>query len=192
MSCPSINEIYLYLEDELSIEERESIEKHITACESCKILLEDRKKMMQAVESLPPLDMPVDFTQQVMAKVFPRKSPVRLWLAGLATAFSLLMFIFLAIFLQSDLSFSGTFVQLNSSLWTFVKNLSVFTVKLFKIASVILGILIQFFGFVFKTLGSLTTLIRPEFQIFLIVFTIILSLSVLLMMRRKIWTGDKI
>ncbi len=192
MNCLTVNEIYLYLEDELSIEEREAIEKHIPVCESCRILIEDRKKMMQAVRSLPPLDMPADFTQQVMARVFPCRSPVRIWIAGLATAFSLMMFIFLAIFLQSDISFSGTFVQMNSSIWTFVKNLSVFVVKLFKVVSVIFGILVQFFGFVFKTLSNLTTLIRPEFQIFLIIFTIILSLSTLFMMRRKIWTGDKI
>lgn len=192
MSCLTVEKIYLYLEDELSAEERASVEKHISACKSCKSLLEDRNKMMQAVRSLPSLDMPADFTQQVMAKVFPHRSPVKIWIAGLATGFSLTMFIILAIFLQSDLSLSGTFVHLNSSLWTFVKNISVFTVKLIKVASVIFGILVQFVSFVFKTLGNLTTLIRPEFQIFLIILTVILSLSTVLMMRRKIWTGDKI
>ncbi|MGB6864465.1 MAG: zf-HC2 domain-containing protein [Candidatus Aminicenantaceae bacterium] len=192
MSCPTERQIYLYLEDELPVDERESIEKHISFCVPCKILLEDRKMMMQAVETLPPLDMPADFTQQVMAKVFPRVSSVRIWVAGSATAFSLMMFIFLAIYLQSDISFSGVFVRLNSSLWAFVKNLSVFVVKLFKIASVIFEILIQFASFVLKTLASLATLIRPEFQIILITLTVVLSISLLYMMRRKIWTGDKI
>ena len=192
MSCLTVDKIYLYLEDELPIEEKESIEKHISTCDSCRALLEDRQKMMHAVRSLPPLDMPADFTQQVMARIFPRRSPVRIWIAGLATGFSLVMFIFLAIFLQSDISLSGTFVRLNSSIWTFVKNLSVFAVKLIKVVSVIFGILVQFFGFVFKTLGNLATLIRPEFQIFLVILTIVLSLSTLFMMRRKIWTGDKI
>lgn len=192
MSCLTVLQIYLYIEDELPIDERASIEEHLSSCASCKILLEDRKKMMQAVETLPPLDMPADFTQQVMAKVFPRVSPVRTWIAGLATGFSLMMFIILAVFLQSDIGFSGVFVRLNSNLWTFVKNLSVFTVKLFKITSVIFEILIQFFSFVLRTLASLTTLIRPEFQIFLVILTIILSISVLYKMRRKIWTGDKI
>jgi len=192
MICLTVRQIYLYLEDELPVDERESIEKHISSCELCKILLEDRKMMMQAVETLPPLDMPADFTQQVMAKVFPRVSSVRIWVAGLATGFSLMMFLFLTVYLQSDISFSGVFVRLNSSLWAFVKNLSVFTVKLFKIASVIFEILIQFASFVLKTLGSFTTLIRPEFQIFLITLTVVLSLSVFCMMRRKIWTGDKI
>lgn len=192
MSCLTVRQTYLYLEDQVPVDERESIEKHISSCEPCKILLEDRKMMMQAVETLPPLDMPANFTQQVMAKVFPRVSSVRIWIAGSATAFSLMMFLFLAIFLQSDISFSGVFVRLNSSLWAFVKNLSVFAVKLFKIASVILEILIQFASFIFKTLGSLATLIRPEFQIFLITLTVVLSISALYMMRRKIWTGDKI
>jgi len=192
MICLTVRQIYLYLEDELPVDERESIEKHISSCELCKILLEDRKMMMQAVETLPPLDMPADFTQQVMAKVFPRVSSVRIWVAGLATGFSLMMFLFLAVYLQSEISFSSVFVRLNSSLWAFVKNLSVFAVKLFKIASVIFEILIQFASFVLKTLGSFTTLIRPEFQIFLITLTVVLSLSVFYMMRRKIWTGDKI
>lgn len=192
MSCLTVRQTYLYLEDQVPVDERESIEKHISSCEPCKILLEDRKMMMQAVETLPPLDMPADFTQRVMAKVFPRVSSVRIWIAGSATAFSLMMFLFLAIFLQSDISFSGVFVRLNSSLWVFVKNLSVFAIKLFKIASVILEILIQFASFIFKTLGSLATLIRPEFQIFLITLTVVLSISALYMMRKKIWTGDKI
>jgi hypothetical protein len=192
MSCPNVHQIYLYLEDELPGDERDLLEKHISSCEPCKILLEDRKKMMQAVETLPPLVMPADFTQQLMAKVFPKASPVRIWIAGLATAFSLMMFLFLAVYLQSDISLSGMFVRLNSGLWAFVKNISVFTVKLFKIASVIFEILTQFVSFVFKTLASLTTLIRPEFQIFLITLTVILSISAFYMMRRKIWTGDKI
>jgi hypothetical protein len=192
MSCLTISQIYLYLEDELQGSERESIEKHLTSCETCKIILEDRRAMMQAVENLPPLDIPTDFTQQVMTKVYPQVSPIRIWIAGLATGFSLMMFIFLAVFLQSDISFSGAFVRLNSGLWAFVRNLSVFTVKLFKIVSVIFEILIRFASSVFKTLASLTTIIRPEFQIFLITLTVILSISVLYMMRRKIWTGEKI
>jgi hypothetical protein len=192
MSCPTVRQIYLYLEDELPVDERESVEKHISSCETCKILLEDRKLMMQAVETLPPLVLPADFTQQVLAKVFPRVSSVRIWIAGLATAFSLMMFLFLAVYLQSDFSLSGMFVSLNGSLWAFVKNLSVFTVKLFKIASVIFGILIQFVSFVFKALASFSTLIHPEFQIFLITITVVLSISGLYMMRKKIWTGDKI
>jgi hypothetical protein len=192
MSCPDANQIYLYLEDELPSNERESVEKHISSCDPCKALLEDRKIMMQAVESLPPLDMPADFTQQVMAAVFPKTSSVRIWIAGLATAFSLMMFLFLAVYLQSDFRVSGMFVRLNSGLWAFVKNLSVFTVKLFKIASVIFEILTQFVYFVFKTLASLTTLIQPEFQIFLIILTVIASISAFYVMRRKIWTGDKI
>ncbi len=192
MRCLSPSQIYLYLEDDLPTHEKEAIEKHLVSCEACRDMLEDRSLMMHAVESLPPLDMPADFTQQVMAKVFPKVSPVRIWIAGLATGFSLLMFIFLAVFLQSDISFSGLFVSLNGALWTVVRNLSVFTVKLFKVTSVIVEILFQFTQFVFKTLGSLTTLIRPEVQIFLITLTVVLSISALLLMRRKTWTGEKI
>jgi hypothetical protein len=191
MSCLTPGQIYLYLEDELLTHEREAIEKHLASCEACQNMLEDRSVMMQAVERLPPLDMPADFTQQVMAKVFPKVSPVRIWIAGLATGFSLLMFIFLAVFLQSDISFSGLFVSLNGALWTIVRNLSVFTVKLFKVTSVIVEILVQFASFVIKTLGSLTTLIRPEVQIFLITLTVVLSISALALIRRKIWTGEK-
>jgi hypothetical protein len=191
MSCLTPGQIYLYLEDELLTHEREAIEKHLASCEACQNMLQDRSVMMQAVERLPPLDMPADFTQQVMAKVFPKVSPVRIWIAGLATGFSLLMFIFLAVFLQSDISFSGLFVSLNGALWTIVRNLSVFTVKLFKVTSVIVEILVQFASFVIKTLGSLTTLIRPEVQIFLITLTVVLSISALALIRRKIWTGEK-
>lgn len=191
MNCLTPSQIYLYLEDALPAPEKEAVDTHIASCEACQIILEDRRVMMEAVQSLPPLDMPADFTQQVMARVYPKASSVRIWLTGLATGFSLMMFIFLAVFLQSDISLSGLFVHLNGALWTVVRNLSVFTVKLFKVTSVIAEILVQFANFVFKTLSSLTTLIRPEVQIFLITLTVVLSISALVLMRRKIWTGEK-
>ena len=123
MNCLSLDQVYLYHEDELTQEESSGIADHIASCEQCRNAVEDRRILVEAAESLKPLQVPPDFSHQIMARIFPQKSQFRIWIAALATGFSLVVAIFLAAFLQSDLSLSGTFIQLNRSLWSFVSNL---------------------------------------------------------------------
>jgi hypothetical protein len=192
MKCLSIEQVYLYLEDELTPEERSRIAGHIASCEQCRNAVEERRILKEAAESLPPLRVPSDFSQQVMARIFPQKSQIRLWIAALATGFSLVIAIFLAAFLQSDLSLSGTFIQLNRSLWNFVSDLSVFFVKFIKILSVAFDLLVQLGSYIYKALISMTSVIGIEVQITLIVLTILISATAIYGVRRKIWSGENI
>jgi len=192
MNCLSLDQVYLYLESELSPEESSGIASHIASCEKCRNAVEDRRILMEAAESLPPIQVPSDFTQQIMARIFPQKSQIRLWIAALATGFSLVVAIFLAAFLQSDLSLSGTFIQLNRSLWSFVSNLSVFFIKLIKIISLTFNLLVQLSSYIYKALTSMTSVIGIEVQITLVVLTILLSVTAFYGVRRKIWSGENI
>lgn len=192
MNCLTIDQIYLYLENELIPEERSRLAGHIAACEKCRRAVEDRRALTEAAESLPPLPVPPDFTQQIMSRIFPQKSQMRVWIAALATGFSLVVAIFLAAFLQSDLSLSGAFIQLNRSLWSFVSNLSVFFIKLIKIVSLCFNLLVQLSSYIYKTLTSLTSVIGIEVQITLVILTILLSVTAVYGVRRKIWSGENI
>jgi len=147
---------------------------------------------MEAAESLPPLQVPSDFTQQIMARIFPQKSQIGLWIAALATGFSLVVAIFLAAFLQSDLSLAGTFIQLNRSLWSFVSHLSVFFIKLIKIISLAFNLLVQLSSYIYRALTSMTSVIGIEVQITLVVLTILLSVTAVYGVRRKIWSGENL
>ena len=192
MNCLTIEQVYLYLEDELTPEESSGIAGHIASCEQCRNAVEERRILMEAAESLPPLQVPPDFSQQVMARIFPQKSQVRLWIAALATGFSLVIAIFMAAFLQSDLSLSGTFIQLNRSLCSFVSNLSVFFIKFIKIISLAFDLLVQLGSYIYKALTSMTSVIGIEVQITLIILTILLSITAIYGVRRKIWSGENI
>jgi len=192
MNCLTIDQIYLYLENELIPEERSRLAGHIAACEKCRRAVEDRRALTEAAESLPPLPLPPDFTQQIMSRIFPQESQIRVWIAALATGFSLVVAIFLAAFLQSDLSLSGAFIQLNRSLWSFVSNLSVFFIKLIKIVSLCSNLLVQLSSYIYKTLTSLKSVIGIEVQITLVILTILLSVTAVYGVRRKIWSGENI
>ena len=192
MNCLSLDQVYLYLENELTHEESSGIAGHIASCEKCRDAVEDRKILMEAAESLPLLQVPPDFTQQIMARIFPQKSQIRIWIAALATGFSLVVAIFMAAFLQSDLSLSGTFIQLNRSLWSFVSNLSVFFIKLIKVISLTFNLVVQLSGYIYKALASMTSVIGIEVQITLIILTILLSITAFYGVRRKIWSGENI
>jgi hypothetical protein len=192
MNCLTIEQVYLYLEDELSPEERSRVAGHISTCEQCQSAVEERRILTEAAESLPPLQLPPDFTQQIMTRIFPQKSQVRLWIAALATGFSLVIAIFMAAFLQSDLSLSGTFIQLNRSLWKFVSDLSVFFIKFIKILSLAFHLLVQLGSYIYKALASVTSVIGIEVQITLIILTILLSVTAVYGVRRKIWSGESI
>ena len=192
MNCLTIEQVYLYLEDELTPEESNGISGHIASCEQCRNAVEERRILMEAAVSLPPLHVPPDFTQQIMARIYPQKSRIRLWIAALATGFSLVVAIFMAAFLQSDLSLSGTFIQLNRSLWSFVSDLSVFFVKFIKILSVTFDLLVQLGSYIYKALTSMTSVIGIEVQITLIVLTILISVTAIYGVRRKIWSGENI
>ncbi|MBN1224866.1 MAG: zf-HC2 domain-containing protein [Candidatus Aminicenantes bacterium] len=191
MNCLTPDQIYLYLEKDLPPEEMNRISSHIASCQKCRIGLKERTVFMEAVESLPLLQVPPDFAQQVMARIFTAKSSVRVWIAGLATGFSLVIAIFLAAFLQSGFSLSELFIQLNRSLWTFISNLSVFFVKTIKIISLVFDLIPKLSGYIYTTLTSITSVVGIEVQVTLIALTILMSFAAYFGLRRKIWTGEK-
>jgi len=192
MKCLSLDKIYLYLETELPAEEMNRINNHIATCRNCRLAVENRKAISEAADSLPLFRVPPDFTQQVMARIFREKASTRLWIAGLATGFSLIVAIFLAAFLQSNLNLSGAFIQLNRILWNFVGSLSVFFVKSIKVVSLAFDLLLKLSGFIYTTLKSMTSAVGTELQIILVGLTIFISLTLFFGVRRLIWTGEKI
>ncbi len=51
MNCLFLDQVYLYLENELTHEESNSIAGHIASCEKCRNAVEDRRILMEAAES---------------------------------------------------------------------------------------------------------------------------------------------
>ena len=191
MKCLGIYQIYLYLEKELSSEENKKIEEHISTCLKCKNALEERSLLLRAADSLPLWQTPPDFTQQVMARIFPDKVTLREWLTAAAVGFSSITATLLALFMLTGQNLTTFLSSITHTLWNFVRNIALILVKLFKLASLLITVALKFVGYLFENFARLTTLISPEVQIIIITFSILLFTFLILGIRRKILIGEK-
>lgn len=106
MNCKWVeSRLSSYLDGELSGAEMQKARSHMHTCESCSSLFEDLRLAKSSVEALPTCDMPDDFEERLVAKVFASESaPARrrftlAWVGGLAFAAA---FAFMTVWLQAD------------------------------------------------------------------------------------------
>ncbi len=191
MKCLNIEQIYLFLEKELPPAENSRIHAHLTTCPKCTKALEERRLLLQAAEELPLWTPPPDFTQQIMARIFPARVSPWAWIGAVASGFAtmvLTLFIFTLVTGQnlSDLLHSFYHTLLNS-----VKNFSPLFVKILKLVTVFLKILQQLGELLIKGLTLLSTIISPQVQIILISIAMIAIISSIYGLRKKLWIGEK-
>ena len=191
MKCLGIDQVYSYLEKELSSEENKKIEEHLATCLKCKKALEERSLLLQAADSLPLWQIPPDFTQQVMARVYPDKVTLRQWLTAVAVGTSSIVATLLAFFIFTGQNLTTFLSGITHTLWNLVRNIAIIFIKLFKIASLLITVARQLVEHVFENFARLTTLISPEVQISIITFSILLFTFLILGIRRKILIGEK-
>jgi len=190
MSCLRIDQIYLYLEGELSLEEIQSIKEHISSCMKCKRAVEERELLIKASKSLPALEIPLGFTQRVLAQIFPQVTSLRQWLIAAAIGISSAVLAFLAVYLLSGQNLAYLFKNLNSVGLNLFRNFIVVLVKAAKLISLIIKIFLKIGSMLVNGLASLTTILSPEIQIILIVLTVILSALLLYGAKRKFFAGE--
>lgn len=191
MKCLRIDQIYLYLEKELSPSENKKVEKHLASCIKCKNAVEERKILLKASESLPLWEVPPDFTGQTMAQIFPEKVSLRSWLAAAAVSLSSIILLFSLFFIFSKENLGGLFINLGHRLLDILRSLSVLLIKILEIATLLVKIIIQFSGFLIKIFTHLTKILDLEAQIILIAFGLVLISSLLFGVRKKFMTGEK-
>jgi len=191
MRCISIEQIYLYIEKELSPAEDREVHKHLATCPKCKKAVEERRLLLQAAESLPLWKTPPDFTQQVMARIFPERVSPLAWLGAVASGVATM---FLAVFLftlATGQNFSSLLQNFYHTFLDFIKNLPPLFAKILTLASLLVKILLQFGEFLIKGLTLLTTLISPQVQIIIITAAIIFIASSIFGIRKKLFIGER-
>ncbi|MGB9764908.1 MAG: anti-sigma factor family protein [Candidatus Saccharicenans sp.] len=80
MSCPKVEDIYAYLENELSDECRKELENHFRCCSRCQKILADQQAYLQALSGLPDYELPSEFTSEVINHLPQLQSPPKVWL----------------------------------------------------------------------------------------------------------------
>lgn len=191
MSCLSVGQLYLYLEKEMSSSEKKEVEYHLSKCLKCRSALEERKILLQAAESLPSFEVPLDFAQNIMSRIFPPKVSFRGWLLAFSVGFGAFILTSLTYLLTSGQSLTSLFTRIFHSLWEQGMNVSLFFVKLFKLASLFFTVISQLLGQLFQTLRFLTALISPEVQIIIVTTALILITVFIYGMRKKLVFGEK-
>jgi len=191
MKCLTIEQIYLYIEKELSPSENKNVESHLKVCSKCQKALEERRLLSQAAESLHLWETPPDFTQQVMARIFPSKVSLPAWLGTLATGFASMVVCFFILTLVTGQNLRSLLLSFTEAVFDFIKYLIPLFVKVLKLASVLVTIAQRFAEFLLKGLTVLTSIISTEVQIIIISTTIILIVSSIYFLRRKLLFGEK-
>jgi anti-sigma factor RsiW len=189
MSCFKINDIYDYIEGNLSSERKEELERHLGACPKCRQAVEDRRMIDEAASGLPPFAVPDDFADRVMARIAPSRVKSSVWLFLLASASSVLALAAVAM-TASGGSVLGIISGAGHSLWEYIKSAAVFAAKtasLFSLAGKTARPLLEA---AYKGLAVLTSLIHPAVQIMIFVLVIALVLSLFFGMRKRFLLGD--
>ena len=191
MNCLGFDQIYLFLEGELSPKEHQLVGDHISACAKCKKAVEERKLLVEASQSLPVWEIPQDFTQHILARIFPNRISLREWVVTVSIGLSSAVLAFFAVFLISGQNLADLFINLNQTALSLFQNFVVVLVKTAKLISVGIKVIFKLASLVLKGLTSVTTILNPELQIGLIVLTVVVSVLLLLGAKRKLLAGEK-
>jgi len=191
MGCLTISQIYLFIENELVSDENRKIQKHLRTCTKCRNAVEERRILVQAADTLPQFELPPNFTQQVMANIFPSRIPFRVWIRATGGGLSAMIFAFFLFYVFSGKNLADLFVSVNKFLLPVLHTLSTGVIKAIKLIWYLIKIIIQFFDFALKGFGKLTTILSPEVQIGIITMTLIASALIFLTLRKKLMIGVK-
>lgn len=191
MNCLRVDQIYLFLEGELSPKENRSIKAHVSSCEKCKKAVEERKLLVEASQSLPAWEAPQDLAQRVLANIFPKRIALRDWVVTAGLGLSSAVLAFFVVYLVSGQTLADLFINLNHTALKLFQNIVVLSAKAAKLISVGIQIILKIVSLIIKGLGSLTTILGPELQIGLILLTVIITALLLFGAKRKLLAGEK-
>jgi anti-sigma factor RsiW len=189
MNCFKINDIYDYIEGSLSPEHQEELERHLSVCPRCRRAVEDRKLIAGAAFGLPPLAVPDDFTDRVMARIAPAKVKHPAWLIILASASSLLALTAM-VMIASGRSALGVLSGASHSFWEYVKSAAVLTAKAATLLTLAGKTVRPLLEVAYKGLSVLTSFIHPGLQVLILILAMGLVVSLFFGMRKKFSVGD--
>jgi len=190
MTHLSLEQLYAYLEGDLSAREKQDIEAHLSLCPDCRNAAEERRRIIQAVETLPALDVPPDFAKGIMNRIsmLPKKAKVTVfgWLAAGAAGFLAFTGALAVFVLVSGQSLSGLFIRLNHGIWSYIKDAASATAKIAKFLILAFKIAWEFLGGILEGLGKFASLISPEAQVIFICSLLLLVFGAAILWRRRL------
>lgn len=161
MSCLRTIDIDLYLEGAFAAREREDAARHFEICAACRETLEERRRLLEAFCSLPPVEVPAGFASTVMSAL-PENPPaaesrraavlvvVLAWYAGLAGLVLLLPRLVPGIVLGAGRALAAS-----------IDSSGLFLARLLKAVQVLLRTLLLFISLLRQALEGLAHFVEP-------------------------------
>jgi len=191
MNCLGPERIYSYLDGLLPAEEARRVEDHLASCALCRDALEERRLLARAAESLPPLELPADFTLRVMAAVLPQQVSLRSWLTGFAV-WLFTIFISLGVLAIATGERGGSFLMsLNQAAWHGLKNASLLFARFAALLVVTGRIVRSAGGLLVKGVLFLTSLLSPGVQAAAIALSLTFLAGLWFLLRKRRPIGEK-
>jgi predicted anti-sigma-YlaC factor YlaD len=188
MACLNLERLYSYLEGELEALEKKDFEAHLASCPKCRDAVEERRRLAEAVRTLPPFEVPADFAQKIMDRISPLPAKVTLlsWLAAAAAGLATFVVMLTAAALLTGHSLSQLLLGLSRFTWNNIQSLSFFLIKIAKYILLIFKILAQISREIIEGFKVLTSFIGPEAQIIFVCVTFILIITGGFLWSRKL------
>jgi len=187
MSCLKNEEIYAFIEGELSERDGRRLEAHAAGCAGCGAALEDRRAFLAAAESLPSLNVPEGFAAGILRNLPPESPPfrIRLWLASMAAGIVAFSGTLAAIALLSGQNLGAYLAHLSQAGLGYFQDAATTAVKLMKYIFLFFKVTREFAAALFNVFKQVTAFIGPEAQAsFLIAALFLLAAGVTLRRRR--------
>jgi len=189
MNCLKLSDLYEYLDGGLSPERTREVEGHLLSCPRCRGAIEERRIISAAASSLPPFEVPEDFTERVMSRISHSKLRSSSWLIALISGTSLMTLISV-VWAASGRSALDFFTGASQTFWETAKNAAVLLAKLAALVSLTGRTIRSLLETGTKGLSVLTSLFHPGFQIFILVLALGILASLFYGMRKKFSIGD--
>ncbi len=188
---PRPEEFDLWLEGAAPPSAAARMEEHVAACAPCSAVREDRKAFLEAVRSLPDLEVPPDLAARILARAFPRTSRLPGALFALSGGMALLVFGGLAYVLATGGNLAGLLLGAGKSSWGAVQDLTLALVKLMKLAALSLTLLARFAGDLVEGMGRLGSAISLEVYAAALFIALASAAACFLGLRRKFAHGER-
>ena len=188
MACLNLERLYSYLEGEFEALEKKDFEAHLASCPKCRDAVEERRRLVEAVRTLPPFEVPADFAQKIMDRISPLPAKVTLfsWLAAAAAGLATFVVMLTAAALLTGHSLSHLLLGLSRFTWNNIQGLAFFLIKIAKYILLVFKILAQFSREIIEGFKVLTSFISPEVQMIFVCVTFILIIAVGFLWSRKL------
>jgi predicted anti-sigma-YlaC factor YlaD len=177
MTCLNLEQLYSYVEGELSDSEKKNFEAHLESCPKCRDAVEERRLLIRAVETLPQLEVPADFAHKVMSRIAPARVKIFGWLGAAAAFLATSAIMVTAVALLTGRSLSPLVLGMSRFLWQNINDMAFSLAKITKSLLLALKILAQISREIFEGFKILTSFISLEAQVVLVGIAFIFILT---------------